>query len=222
MNIKPEQRKRVLSIAPLLIATVILTSFLVWQMKVSVSTKEELAAKKKEFRHAEAASKHLRDLEKQISDIKQKEEMLFKKVPVSEKEPLGLIRTLISLGGQAGLKGVTVSLKEKSAKQQAAPRQRRGAADQGSQGGSEEAPAEQAVAIPVQETGEEGSAAAAQGPSPVYLQMEFEASFPRVLSFLHKLMDLERIVKVEGISVKRDKDILPYQKVSLDLVTYTF
>jgi Tfp pilus assembly protein PilO len=221
MKINIEQRKKFIALAPLLAAAVILSSFFVWQFRLNINMREDLAVKKKEFRHAEAASKHLRDLEKKINDIKQKEEMLFRRVPVNEKEPLSLIRALIRLGGKTGLRGITINLKDKTLLVQGEALQRRRGAVQPAEGASDEAPAEQAAA-PSEAAAQETAIAPQSGPSPVYLQMEFEGSFPQLLSFLDKLMNLERIVKIEGMSVQRKKEILPYQKVSLDLVTYTF
>jgi hypothetical protein len=68
------------------------------------------------------------------------------------------------------------------------------------------------------------SAPAAQGagPVPVYFQMKFNATFPQALKFLKELNDLERIVTAEKIEISRSIDILPYQSVILDLVTYYF
>lgn len=222
MEIKIEKAK-LLKSAPFLAVTAVLASFFVWQLRANMSLTRELDAKKKEFTRAEAASRHLRNIEKQIDDIKQKQQMLYKKVPVNEKEPFSLIKTLIRLGGQAGLKNITLRLKEKSAEEGTAANQGGGAAqDQGDEGGSEEAASPETTESQGAQ-GEESSVSPDQsGPSPVYLEMTFEGSFPLILSFLQKLMSLERIVKIEGMSIQRRKDILPYQKVSLDLVTYTF
>lgn len=54
----------------------------------------------------------------------------------------------------------------------------------------------------------------------IKIETNFEATFFQLLSFLEKLMQLERIVAIEQIVIKRQKDILPYQKVSLELITY--
>jgi Tfp pilus assembly protein PilO len=59
-------------------------------------------------------------------------------------------------------------------------------------------------------------------PVPVYFEMKFDASFAQVLKFLRELNGLERIVAVEKIEINREVNILPYQSVVLDLVTYTF
>lgn len=222
MEIKIEKTKLLKSV-PFFAVTVILASFFIWQFRVNMSLTRELDAKKKEFNRAEAASRRLRNIERQIDDIKQKQAMLYKKVPVNEKEPFSLIKTLIRLGGQAGLKNITLSLKEKSAEEEAAANQGGASAqEQGVEGASEGAAAQESPESQ-EAQGEESSVSPAQsGPTPIYLEMTFEGSFPQILSFLQKLMSLERIVKIEGMSIQRRKDILPYQKASLDLATYTF
>lgn len=59
-------------------------------------------------------------------------------------------------------------------------------------------------------------------PESINLKMDFEGSFPQLLKFLQKVASLERIVKINSISIERKKETMPYQKISLDLVTYTF
>lgn len=221
MNIKVNQKK-LLSVAPLFAVTVVLLSFFIWQLRLSTTLKQKFDSKSKEFKQTEAASKHLRGLEKQISDIKQKEEMQYKRVPINEKEPLSLMRTLIRLGGQAGLKGISLSLKEKTAPSQSAAYQGSQVATQDTEGGSEEAPAQQAAVSSEASVTESPVSSQTGALSPIYLEMDFEGSFPQVVAFLEKLAKLERIVKVDGVRIERKKEILPYQKVSLDLITYTF
>ncbi len=60
------------------------------------------------------------------------------------------------------------------------------------------------------------------GPAPVYFQMKFNSTFPQALKLLEDLNGLERIVTVEKIEINREIGILPYQSVTLDLVTYSF
>lgn len=221
MEIKIE-KKNLLAAAPFVATAVLLAVFFIWQVKVSVVLNRELNSKKKEFKHAEAASKHLRQLERQISDMKQKGEQLYKIVPVNEKEPLGLMKMLIRLAGQAGLKNITLNVKEKAvsseqdAQQGAQAEQEAGQAAVDGQGAEQPAPAVEEY------PGQDVAAAQTVIVKPTYLEMEFEGGFTQALGFLEKLARLDRIVKVDRISVERKKEILPYQKVSLDLVAYTF
>jgi hypothetical protein len=65
-------------------------------------------------------------------------------------------------------------------------------------------------------------AAPAQGPAPLYFQMKFDSTFIQALKFIKELNEQERIVGVEKIEITRKTDILPYQSVTLDLVTYSY
>jgi len=60
------------------------------------------------------------------------------------------------------------------------------------------------------------------GLSPLYFAMVCEGTYPQLLEFLKELTSLERVVAVEKIEVKRGKDILPYQQITISFVTYTF
>jgi hypothetical protein len=64
--------------------------------------------------------------------------------------------------------------------------------------------------------------AAGAGPQPVHFVMKFNATFPQALKFIKELYGLERIVSVEGIEMSRNKEILPYQSVTLNLAAYYF
>lgn len=54
------------------------------------------------------------------------------------------------------------------------------------------------------------------------LEMSFEAALAQALDFLKMAAKIERVVAVEKIEVARKKEILPHQKVTLELVAYTF
>jgi Tfp pilus assembly protein PilO len=66
------------------------------------------------------------------------------------------------------------------------------------------------------------SSSAGSGPALLYFQMKFAASFNQILEFLKELNSLERIVTVEKIEIDRKTEILPYQSVVLDLITYSY
>ncbi len=146
--------------------------------------------------------------------------MLYKKVPLDEKEPLVLMKTIIRLGGESGLRGISINLKEEDAAASETASYGEGQAEATQTGGGEEA----AQPPPEQSAGEVIQQPVSQEERvfPVYLEMSFEGSFPQILSFLNKLEHFERLIKVEGVLIERKKEILPYQKVSLDLTTYTF
>ncbi len=67
------------------------------------------------------------------------------------------------------------------------------------------------------------AASSAQGdPVPVYFQMKFDSAFSQAVKFIKELNELERIISLEKVQISRKKDIIPYQAVTLDLVTYFF
>ena len=57
---------------------------------------------------------------------------------------------------------------------------------------------------------------------PLFIYITLEAEFPTFVVFLKKLAKIKRIVSLEGIEIKREKNILPLQKIQLKLVTYVF
>jgi len=57
---------------------------------------------------------------------------------------------------------------------------------------------------------------------PHMFRINMEIEFPYLVSFLKNMMNMERVISVESIEIKREKNIVPRQKVSLDIVSYTF
>lgn len=174
-----------------------------WQFNTTVILRRTLAEKKKEIKETRTASRRLEKLAEQSQNLKQKEEASYKKIPVNEKQPLGLIKALMRLGGEIGLKEMSFSIKDVSLGNQA---------NTGSETG----------AIPSEGAGQSGSEKPRPKPKPVYIQMECEGTFSHLLTFLERLLNLERLVSVEQITIERKEKILPYQQISLEVVTYTY
>jgi len=188
-------------IAPLtnweiLITLVLLVSFFLWQFKANSLLNKELTQKRVKLQEIQAARQNLKDLEMQTKDLKERKEELFRRTPLNEEKPLSLMKTLIKMGNSMGFKEITLDLREDTEEAEAIKAALKGEARKGS--------------------------VIKSAVKPIYLEMNFEAFFPQLPIFLEKLMKLERVVSVEGIKIERDKKALPYQKVSLDLVTYTF
>lgn len=209
-----------LSILILLLAIVV---FFMWQIKNNIDLRKELAKKVQLLKEIETASRHLKELEIQSRDLKQKAEVLYKRVPVDEKQPLSLIKALINIGGEAGLKEITFSVKEES---KGEPK-----TQIGSYFANQEVPSQKGSlpeGMPMQKAGQPTPSVTGPSSAPqtglklIYLEMNFTGTYPQLLIFLEKLTKLKRIVSVEKINIQRDEKILPYQKISLDLVTYTF
>jgi len=181
------KKTRLLSNLSIVILLILFIALFLWLLRVNLTLRQIWNERKHEFQEAKTSIRRLETLEKQGQDLKQKEDTLYNKVSLDEKQPLSLIKSLISIGGEIGLRGVTISVEEKG-----------------------EARTEQASGLPQ------------TGPKPLYLKMNFEGTFTQLLDFLKKLNHLERIVTVSTLEIKRSEEILPYQKASLQLITYTF
>lgn len=57
---------------------------------------------------------------------------------------------------------------------------------------------------------------------PIFVVMNCEGSFKRLISFLRRVVELDRVVSVTNIEVDRDEKILPRQRIKIELITYTF
>jgi len=57
---------------------------------------------------------------------------------------------------------------------------------------------------------------------PHIFRMNMEIEFPYLVSLLKNMMAMKRVVSVENIEIKREENIIPRQKVSLDIISYTF
>lgn len=59
-------------------------------------------------------------------------------------------------------------------------------------------------------------------PQPLHFTMKFEARFEDCMTFMRKLAALKRYVCVEGVLVERDDAKVPFQRVSLSMVAYSW
>lgn len=175
-----------------------------WQLKTNISLKQELNTKREEFKEARYASRRLKKLQRQIQEMQEREKTINNMVTRNEQQPLGLVRTLSGLAADTGLKNAAFTIKGKKA----AP------------------PGTQAMEAPLP-AGIDSGTQAMEAPLPagidsLRLEMSFEAALAQTLDFLKKTTDIERVVEVEKAEIERKKEILPRQKVTLELVAYTF
>ena len=59
-------------------------------------------------------------------------------------------------------------------------------------------------------------------PKRLVLQMSFEADFQQLIKFLERISKLRRLVFPGAIHIERLEEIIPRQKVKLQLITYSF
>jgi Tfp pilus assembly protein PilO len=174
-----------------------------FQFKQNMDIREEFSTKNSEFKEAKAASKRLEGLEKQTNELKYKEDVLEKRIPINEKHPFDLMKIIIKAGGESGLRDIVFKMQQ-------------GAGKDGGSG---------APGMPPQpggRQGQPGSPLSEFDPNPRDISLIFEGTFPQTMAFIKKITSLERLVTVQGIEIERKEDILPYQRVSLSLKAYTF
>lgn len=100
----------------ILISAIIVTSLFllgmlcISQLKINRDLNIRLFEKRKELAMAEDASRRLDELEKEDKDIKQKQEAMYRQVPLNEKHPLNFIKELIQAGTGTGLKEIKISV----------------------------------------------------------------------------------------------------------------
>jgi Tfp pilus assembly protein PilO len=97
------------------ILTILLIPIFLWQLKTNSGLRQEFAAKRKELKDTQRASRRLAQLEKQSQELKRRKDALTKRVPTQEKEPLPLIKTLMQLGTKIGLRKISFRVTASSA-----------------------------------------------------------------------------------------------------------
>jgi len=204
----------------LITVLIILIAFLFWQYKDSFNLKRQLEEKNTELGKAQVVSRRLEELEKQNEELRQKEGILYSRVSIGEKQPFSLIRKILTIGNEIGLRQMSFDIKGPPNKALAEENMSAsGAMPHRSLTEGEGAPMPGARQASQPFKSQEASKA---GPKALYFQMEFEGTFLQFLDFLKRLNNLERVVTIDTLEIKRSKELLPYQKVSLQLVTYTF
>jgi len=159
---------------------------------------KELTQAKDDVAKAKAASRQLENLEKDIRDTELKAEAIYRQVPEYEELPLSLVKGLVTVVAKAGLREVKYDVTQTPLKKDA------------------NSGASQVTQSP------EDAALAQKEMKKSAVTMSCRATFPQLIGFLDGLAKFERITAVEEITVERDEKLLPYQKVSLKLATFSF
>ena len=158
------------------------------------SLQVEKAEKEEKIMEAKRAQRRLGEFQQEIERVKEETARLEARIFKDKKMPTRLITELSRLGNQMGLRKIEFVYKTDK--------------------DEEPSPIE---AIAVQAIGSQSSVV-----EPLLIEMNCEGQFVPLLSFLKNLLDLEILVSVEGLQIKRQKSILPRQKISVQLVTYAF
>lgn len=194
------------------VIALILTAILFfWLWNENSGLNNALQMKKEELRTARAAGADLKKLEKQAESFREEEKKLHQKIPLNDTQPLDLVKTLIRIAREAGLKEIDFDLKEKTARTN-------------NNVSGEGVPGAGAAGMMTIARVEKPSfdAQSDRQPRPVSLEMNCQGTFPELLLFLEKTAKLERVVIVEKVDIEREKKLTPGQKISLRLIAYTF
>jgi hypothetical protein len=145
-----------------------------------------------EIGKADSSKKRLITLERELSLLHKELKFIDKKIPQDEKEPLEFLKRLSILGEAIGLRNLEFTYQ----KENSSPKST--------------------------ETSSSSYTVSSSNTQPIYIEATFECEYPRLIYLLEKIYKLERLVIVERVSIERNKDILPRQKVNLRLIIYTF
>lgn len=184
------------SVSVVILCLIFLAVFFL-QMKDNGELKQVVNAKSQELKEAQAMNKRLEKLENRRQEISYREQALTKMVPRGESKPFSLVKELVKVGMELGLKDTEFLIKEKKK------------TDDADTPAAATAPKVEEEDLP-------------QGVKAVYLEVKCKATFSQLLKLLDRIHAFKRITEIEEIEVKRSDKIIPYQRVRLELVAYTF
>lgn len=205
----------------LIVILFLVFSLYMWVQHKNIFLKKDLKEARQLLTESEHASRHLEKLEKQSNEILKKEAFIQRKMPVNEIQPLGLMKTIILLCSELGLKNYSLKQIEKLAPvSQAGMYARQDVSDYQKQDTYNEMPKD--VTGQEDALGEQQAIVVSNGIRTIFLELNFQGTYQQLLDFLKRLNGIERIVSVEGLNIERKKELLPYQKIQLILAAYTY
>lgn len=184
-------------------------SLSILEFRKNLHLKRNLAKKQAELKTARHAYDHLEDLKRELHQQEKREEELNRILPENEKEPIELIKRITSNLSQFRLRNVEFSLEKEE-----------GPMTMEYQEGAFST--EEMAGTPHPQAGTTISASLQEEVQPLSFKMSFECEFLDLISFLDWLLNQERLVSIEDMSIKREDKILPRQKITLQLSAYTY
>ncbi|TBR16705.1 hypothetical protein EPO66_04120, partial [bacterium] len=160
----------------LILVVIILSSLTAWQVNIKFNLSKSISAKSEELKRSRSSQKHLEKLKSELELWEKKENALNRMIPEGEEQPLRLIKSIVRLGNEVGMKKIDFDVKSSLV-------------TSGAGAGNGES---------TDESGEGGVKV-------LYFKMNCEGTFIQFLKFLNRLMNVERIVEVRGIKVERLK-----------------
>ncbi len=181
----------------LLLITVFLLVGFIYQITKVNASREELKERKGYLRELRGVKRKSKKIEEEIEKYKLKEEEVLRKIPKSEESILLLVRELASIADAMMIKNITFEMApEKNKKDKESPIMRR----------------RSRPAIKEETTGPI---------KPHDFKVSFNAGYKETVEFIKRVINLERVVSVKNLEIERKDEILPFQKVTLTLTTYT-
>lgn len=199
----------------------------IFEFRETFRLKKEIAEKTARIREVEEAREEIDNLQKDIIGLKLESARIEKRIPYNEEQPLKLIRELTLLGSEAGLRNLEFFSGEERREGllPESPGSTMGGEDSGGTTSQSDV-REDSDTTSSQQVDQTSQPALSSESSlqvkPLSIKMTFECEFPRLISFLKEISELERLVSIEQIKIERSEKILPRQKVTLKLVAYTF
>ncbi|MBU1997977.1 MAG: hypothetical protein ABIG46_03215 [Candidatus Omnitrophota bacterium] len=215
-------KNSVLIVTLVIVALILgLAIFSSWKYKDNANLRLVLKGKKEELKKTEATSRKVEELKKQSQELKRSEEKIYTMVPVGQEKPFKLIKEISLLAASLGLKSLEFNLPSENGQDENKDVSLGGSVN--SAGSSQ--PQGHAPGADVSLGGANPNPRvnlSKDAPKPIVIEMSCQATLDVLVNFLNKVGNLERLVNIQKMVIERDGEILPFQKISLELITYYY
>ncbi len=196
----------------IIIVIALISTGLLFQVKKMFSLKRKVREKQEELAGVKSAGNILNELKKEVDKGREEEESLFRMVPRRRGAILNAMKELTLLGKRLDLKYVTFDLQQEEGKE-------------GGKAGEETSDSSVSwkgfipIDLPVSKGNIDSRTIV-----PYQFKMLFESEYAQLVSFIEKALELEQIVNINQVLIKRSPDVsvLPRQEVILIFTTYTY
>jgi|GEM_PF-2131522 len=199
-------RKFKLNIYIFLILLVIFSiGLFIYQIRITNSLKRELSGKESKLEEITTVKEVIYGIEKKLVESELKEQEMLTKIPEGKESIFDLMRELTMLGDEIGLRDINFRMEEKpegNDKQEGEGKPRKG--------------------FDLLDKKPASSSTLIDKVDYHYIKMSFKCGYRELFAFIKKIINLERLVSIDVVEIKREENTVPRQSITLDLVTYTF
>ena len=189
------------------------------EYKETSRTRKELKNKSQKLQELNKAERKIKFLKKKKISLHLEKMNLEEQIPLNKVESLSSIKNITVLAAKSGIKKIEfISSQETEDKKMGTFSLRKSFSGSSLQNGSSAFTSSSTQSF-------RGTASVSNNLfiiRPRFIQVNLECNYSNLVSFLREVLKLKRITSIESIKIKRMKNILPRQKVTLNLVTYTF